>query len=136
MKRTRRTLSSEFKAQVALEAIKEIKTVSEIAQQYQIHPNQVSRWKKEFLANAGKVFDSGNEEKEQISLLKKEKEDLVQQIGQLTVDNNWLKKNCYDTLINTQRLNRQGSRGFEHMSSVRDVRTGTQHAILHTSCEG
>jgi hypothetical protein len=44
------------------------------------------------LVNAGKVFDSGNEEKEQINLLKKEKEDLVQQIGQLTVDNNWLKK--------------------------------------------
>lgn len=92
MKRTRRTLSSAFKASVALEAIKEIKTVSEIALQYQIHPNQVSQWKKEFLANAEKVFDSGNEEKEQINLLKKEKEDLVQQIGQLTVDNNWLKK--------------------------------------------
>ena len=92
MKKTRRTLSSEFKAMVALEAIKEIKTISEIAQQYQIHPNQVSQWKKEFLANAEKVFDSGNEEKEQINLLKKEKEDLVQQIGQLTVDNNWLKK--------------------------------------------
>jgi len=92
MKRTRRTLSSEFKAKVALEAIKEIKTVSEIAQQYQIHPNQVSHWKKDFLVNAGKVFDSGNEEKEQINLLKKEKEDLVQQIGQLAVDNNWLKK--------------------------------------------
>jgi len=92
MKRTRRTLSSDFKAKVALEAIKEIKTISEIAQQYQIHPNQVSHWKKDFLANAGKVFDSGSEEKVQVSQLKKEKEDLVQQIGQLTVDNNWLKK--------------------------------------------
>lgn len=101
MKRTRRTISSSFKASVALEAIKEIKTVSEIALQYQIHPNQVSQWKKEFLANAEKVFDSGNEEKEQINLLKKEKEDLVQQIGQLTVDNNWLKKSCYDTIVNT-----------------------------------
>lgn len=92
MKRTRRTLSSEFKAKVALEAIKEIKTISEIAQQYQIHPNQVSLWKKEFLANAGRIFDSRNEETAQINLLKKEKEELVQQIGQLTVDNNWLKK--------------------------------------------
>jgi transposase-like protein len=92
MKRTRRTLSSELKAKVALEAIKEIKTISEIAQQYQLHPNQVSNWKKEFLANAGKVFDSGNEEAEQIKFLTKEKQELVQQIGQLTVDNNWLKK--------------------------------------------
>lgn len=92
MKRTRRTLSSEFKAKVALEAIKEMKTISEIAQQHQLHPNQVSMWKKEFLANAGKVFDSGNKEAEQIKLLTKEKQDLVQQIGQLSVDNNWLKK--------------------------------------------
>ena len=92
MKRTRRTFSSDFKAKVAVEAIKEIKTISEIAQHYQVHPNQVSNWKKEFLSNAGKVFDSGNEEAEQIKHLKKEKEGLVQQIGQLTVDINWLKK--------------------------------------------
>lgn len=92
MKRSRRTFSSEFKAKVALEAIKEIKTISEIAQHYQVHPNQVSNWKKEFLSNSGKVFDSGNEETEQIKHLKKENEGLVQQIGQLTVDINWLKK--------------------------------------------
>lgn len=92
MKRTRRTLSSEFKAKVALEAIKEMKTISEIAQQHQLHPNQVSNWKKEFLVNASKVFDSGKEEAEQIKFLTKEKQDLVQQIGQLSVDNNWLKK--------------------------------------------
>jgi transposase-like protein len=92
MKRTRRTLSSEFKAKVALEAIKEMKTISEIAQQHQLHPNQVSNWKKEFLANASKVFDSKNEDAEQIKLLSKQNQELVQQIGELSVDNNWLKK--------------------------------------------
>lgn len=92
MKRTRRTLSSEFKAKVALEAIKEMKTISEIAQQHQLHPNQVSNWKKEFLANASKVFDSKNEDAEQIKLLSKKNQELVQQIGELSVDNNWLKK--------------------------------------------
>jgi transposase-like protein len=92
MKRTRRTFNSSFKAKVAIEAIKEIKTISEIAQQHHLHPNQVSLWKKEFLSNAGKVFDSENQETEQIKHLKAEKEGLVHQIGQLTVDMNWLKK--------------------------------------------
>lgn len=92
MKKQRRTFSAEFKAKAALEAIKEIKTISELAQHYQIHPNQISQWKKEFLSNAGKVFDSGKDEAEQIRQLQKEKEELVQQIGQLSVDINWLKK--------------------------------------------
>jgi len=92
MKRSRRTFSAEFKAKVALEAIKELKTVSELAQEYQLVPNQISMWKRAFLSNAGKVFDNGTPEADQIKKLEKEKQDLVQQIGQLTVDNNWLKK--------------------------------------------
>jgi transposase-like protein len=92
MKKSRRTFSADFKAKVALEAIKEIKTISELAQVYQVHPNLISLWKKEFLSNAARVFDSGKDEAEHIKQLKKEKDDLVQQIGQLTVDINWLKK--------------------------------------------
>ena len=57
MKRNRRTFTPEFKAKVAIEAIKEVKTISELAQSYQIHPNLISLWKKDFLANASKVFD-------------------------------------------------------------------------------
>jgi len=92
MKQARRTFSAEFKAKVAIEAIKEVKTISELAQIHQVHPNLISLWKKEFLSNAGRVFDAGKDEAEQIKKLQKEKEDLIQQIGQLTVDNNWLKK--------------------------------------------
>ena len=92
MKRTRRTFSAEFKAKVAIEAIKEVKTTSELAQIYQIHPNLIGLWKKEFLLNASKVFNSGKEESEHIRKLENEKEELIRQIGQLTVDNNWLKK--------------------------------------------
>jgi transposase-like protein len=93
MKRSRRTFSAEFKAKVAIEAIKEVKTASELAQIYQVHPNLIGLWKKDFQMNAAKVFDSGKEEAEQIRKLEKEKEELIQQIGQLTVENNWLKKN-------------------------------------------
>jgi len=92
MKKSRRTFTAEFKAKVALEAIKELKTVSELSQDYQLTPLQISSWKREFLSNAGKFFDNGTPESDQIKKLEKEKEDLVQQIGQLTVDNNWLKK--------------------------------------------
>ena len=92
MKKPRRTFSADFKAKVAIEAIKEVKTISELAQIYQVHPNLISLWKKDFLSNAGRVFDAGKDETEQIKKLQKEKDDLIQQIGQLTVDNNWLKK--------------------------------------------
>ncbi len=92
MKKTRRTFSADFKARVAIEAIKEIKTISELAQLYQVHPNMISIWKKEFLANAGKVFESGRNEAEEVKKLQLEKDELIHQIGKLTVDINWLKK--------------------------------------------
>lgn len=102
MKKSRRKFSSEFKAKVALEAIKEVKTISELAQIYQVHPNLISLWKKDFLSNACKVFDAGKDESDLINKLKKENDELVHQIGQLTVDINWLKKRFYDTVADTQ----------------------------------
>jgi transposase-like protein len=92
MKRSRRTFSAEFKAKIAIEAIKEEKTVSELAQIHQVHPNLISLWKKEFLSNAGKVFEGNKDEEEEIHRLKKENNELVHQIGELTVDIKWLKK--------------------------------------------
>jgi len=92
MKKSRRKFTAEFKAKVAIEAIKEIKTISELAQVYQIHPNLITHWKKEFLSNAGKVFNAANDESAEVKKLKKENEELIHQIGQLSVDINWLKK--------------------------------------------
>lgn len=92
MEKSRRTFTAEFKAKVAIEAIKENKTISELAQIYQVHPNLITHWKRDFLANAGKVFDSGKDESSEIKKLKKENEQLIHQIGQLSVDINWLKK--------------------------------------------
>ena len=92
MKKSRRKFTSEFKAKVAIEAIKEIKTVSELAQIYQVHPNLITHWKKEFLTNAGKVFNSTKDESDEVLKLKKKNEELIHQIGQLSVDINWLKK--------------------------------------------
>ncbi len=57
MSRTRRKFSSAFKAKVAIEAIKEQRTISELAQEFEVHPNQVSQWKREFLERSAQVFE-------------------------------------------------------------------------------
>ena len=107
MKKSRRKFTAEFKAKVAIETIKLIKTISELTQIYQVHPNLITHWKKEFLANAGKVFNASNDESEEVKKLKQENEELIHQIGQLSVDINWLKKRFYDTIGNTQGIDRQ-----------------------------
>ncbi|RMD81059.1 MAG: hypothetical protein D6820_05765 [Lentisphaerae bacterium] len=55
-KRRRRHFSAEFKARVVLEAVKEQKTIEELAQQFDVHPNQIRSWKKQFLERTAEVF--------------------------------------------------------------------------------
>lgn len=88
MKSKRRKFGSSFKAKVAIEAIKEQKTLAEIAKTYQVHPNQVSSWKREFLNNADQAF--GGESKKD---MEKEMEKLYTKIGKLEVERDFLKKN-------------------------------------------
>ena len=61
MKRTRRKFSSKFKTKVVLEVLKEQQTIQELASKYEVHPNQISTWKNEFLSNASSVFESKKE---------------------------------------------------------------------------
>ena len=58
-KRTRRNHTGNFKAKVALAALRGDKTLTEIAQQYEVHPNQVTEWKRQLLERAAGVFDGG-----------------------------------------------------------------------------
>ena len=57
MKRSKRKFSAEFKTKVVLEALSERLTASELAQKYEIHPNQIAQWKREFLDRAAEVFE-------------------------------------------------------------------------------
>lgn len=85
----RRNFDGNFKAKVALEAIQEKMTLSELAAKYDIFPSQITDWKKEFLANAGSVFDHSKAQK------KDKSEDvtvLYEQIGRLQMDIAFLKK--------------------------------------------
>ena len=101
MKRTRRKLSASFKTQVVLEALKERQTLSELAQKYELHPNQISAWKQEFLSKADNVFDKGKDGTED---LLKQKEDMLRQIGEMKMEKEWLKKcKLPMVLLNQQR---------------------------------
>lgn len=85
-KRPRRNHSSAFKANVALEAIKGEQTLSELADRFQVHPNQIIEWKKKLLAGAEEVFENGKRHQAQEADVK----ELHAKIGQLTVENDFL----------------------------------------------
>ena len=91
MKAKRRRHDPEFKARVALEAIKEIRSVQEIAKEYDIHPAQVSEWKKKMLEGASGVFGPGQAKKTEEEF-DKERDKLHSKIGQLSVEVDFLRK--------------------------------------------
>ena len=88
--KNRRNYKSEFKAKVAMEAVAGRRTINEIAKEYEVHPNQISQWKKQFLEAVPQLFEKGKTRSEEAS------EDLTnqlyEQIGRLKVELDWLKK--------------------------------------------
>ena len=90
MKRHRRKHSAEFKARVSIEAIRGIKTMSEIAAEFEIHPVMVSNWKKEMLEHLPEIFENKNARKDKDS--DREKEQLHSKVGQLTMEVDFLEK--------------------------------------------
>lgn len=89
-RRDRRKFTATFKAEVVVEALKERKTLSELAQQFDLHPNQIATWKKEFLAGAATVFEGAVDPEREA--LQEKQDELFRQIGKLQVENDFLKK--------------------------------------------
>jgi transposase len=90
MKKERRKFSASFKAKVALEAIKEKETLQQLSSKFEVHPNQITQWKKEFLEGAEQIF-SKNKVEDKINN-EQEKEDLYNKIGHMQVQIDFLKK--------------------------------------------
>ena len=90
MKRARKKHSGTFKAKVALEAIKGERTLNELAGHFEVHPTQVVQWKQRLLAGASDLFNGGiaRDAAQEDAL----RDRLYQQIGQLKVELDWLKK--------------------------------------------
>jgi transposase-like protein len=86
----RKSFSSAHKAKVALEAIRGVKTVNEIAQEFSVHPTQVGQWKKELQAQAPGIFDTKRGPKPDDPSASPER--LYSEIGRLKMELDWLKK--------------------------------------------
>jgi transposase len=84
-KRPRRNHSAAFKAKVALEAVKEKQTLVELSERFQIHPNQITEWKKQLLEKAPEVFEKGQKNPNEPDI-----KELHAKIGQLTMENDFL----------------------------------------------
>ena len=91
MKSKRTRYEPEFKARVALEALKGVKTIQQIAKEYKIHPVQVSEWKKTMLQGAPEAFGPGRGKTAEEDFAKERKE-LRAKIGQLTIELDWLQE--------------------------------------------
>ncbi len=85
MKRTRRNHGAPFKAQFALAAVKGDKTLAELAEQFQVHPTQITEWKQQLLARAAEVFGGAHPPAETPDL-----KTLHAKIGQLALENDFL----------------------------------------------
>jgi transposase-like protein len=91
-RKTRRTFNADFKARVALEVIKNQKTLAELSQQFEVNAVTISKWKAEFLANMAAVFEHQPVSRD--SEESPELEKLYAQIGLLKVENDFLKKSA------------------------------------------
>jgi len=90
MTKRRRRHSAQFKFEVALEAAKGLQTASQIASEREVHPNQISQWKKQLLEEGVAIFSQKTflKEKKQVE----QEKELYEQIGRLKMELEWLKK--------------------------------------------
>jgi transposase-like protein len=85
----RKIYTKELKARVALEALKENKTVAELSSEYEVHGNMISKWKKQLQDNIADIFIRKNDKEPDAQ---QQIDNLYKEIGRIQVENGWLKK--------------------------------------------
>jgi transposase len=88
-KTSRRKFTAEFKAKVAIEALRETSTLSELAKKYELAPEMISRWKSELMKNAGSAFETSPKGEDEFE---KEKDRLHRKIGELEMEVDFCKR--------------------------------------------
>ena len=86
----RQKFTAKFKAKVAIEALKGHRTVNQLASEFDVHPSQITTWKKQLLEESSDIFSKGR--KRQAENVEEERDKLYCQIGRLKVEVDWLKK--------------------------------------------
>ena len=86
----RKKISAEFKTKIVLEALREQETVKDLGLKHKIHPQQISNWKRIFLAAAVNIF--ATKQKSPKSKEEEERDQLLRTIGELKIENDYLKK--------------------------------------------
>ncbi|MCK5269111.1 MAG: transposase [Spirochaetes bacterium] len=88
----RKSFTKEFKAKLALEAIRGEKAIAELANEYEVHPNQIGLWKKQLLDGAADLFERPNKKSNEQKGAEQKEDKLYKNIGELKVENDFLKK--------------------------------------------